>query len=155
MMEHISYKERLRELGMLSSPGGKSYEDSNNVCEYLKGRCKEDGARLCSVLPRARKRGTGHKLEHKKFSLNARKHCCAVWVREHWHRVPRGCGVSSLGICQSCLDVALCTLLWAPLLEEGLSQRDPEVPASLSHPVMLRFYESLTCRANSGDAYST
>lgn len=31
---------------------------------------------------------------------------CAVWVMECWHRIPRDCGVS-LGIFQSCLDVAL------------------------------------------------
>ena len=45
---------------------------------------------------------------------------------EHWHRLPRGCGVSSLGISQSCLDVALGTLLWVFLLGQGLEQRDPE-----------------------------
>jgi len=53
-------------------------------------------------------------------------------VTEHWHRLPRGCGVSSLGIFQSCLDVALGTLLWVSLLGQGLEHRDPEGPAGLS-----------------------
>jgi len=66
--------------------------------------------------------------------------CCAVM--EHWHRLPRGCGISSLGISQSHLDVALGTLLWVSLLGQGLEQRDPEGPASLSHDEVLWFFES-------------
>ena len=55
--------------------------------------------------------------------------CCAV--TEHWHRLPRSCGVSSLGIFQCLLDMALGTLLWVSQLEQGLGQKDPEHP---SHP---------------------
>ena len=55
-------------------------------------------------------------------------------VTEHWHRLPRGSGVS-LGICQSHLDKALGTLLWVSLLEQGLGQRDPEFPSNLSNSV--------------------
>lgn len=42
----------------------------------------------------SRTRGRGHKLEHRKFPLKIRKHFCAVWVTEHWHR--SCCGVSFL-----------------------------------------------------------
>ena len=42
------------------------------------------------------------------------------------------CGVSSLGISQSCLDVALGTLLWVSLLGHRLEQSHSQVPASLS-----------------------
>ena len=53
---------------------------------------------------------------------------------EHWHRLPRGCGVSSLELSRSCLAVGLCTLLWVVLLELelGLGHRDTEGPARLS-----------------------
>ena len=58
-------------------------------------------------------------------------------MTEHWHRLPRGCEVSSLWISQSCLDVALGTLLWVSLLEKGLEQMDPEGPVSLNNSVIL------------------
>lgn len=80
-----------------------------SVCKYLTGECKEDGATLFSVA-------------HRRFSLN-RKHFCAVWEMEHWHRQLRGCDVSSLEIFRRCLDVGL---LWVALLEPSLG------PASLS-----------------------
>ena len=64
-------------------------------------------------------------------------HSWAVQVTEQQHRLPRGCGVSSLGISSSCLDVALGTLLWVALLEQGLEQAGPEVPVNLSQPVTL------------------
>ena len=73
---------------------------------------------------------TGAPTEHQ-------EHSCAVQVTEQQHGLPRGCGVSSLGISSSHLDVALGTLLWVSLLGQGLEQRDPEGPAHLSHPVIL------------------
>jgi len=39
------------------------------------------------------------------------EHSCAVQVTEQQHRLPRGCGASSLGISNSHWDVALGTLL--------------------------------------------
>jgi len=53
-----------------------------------------DGARLFSVVPRDRTRGSGHKLKGKKFYLNTRKNCYTVRVVEHWSRVPRAAAES-------------------------------------------------------------
>lgn len=39
--------------------------------------------------PSSRARGHGHKLEHRKFHLNLRKHFCSVQVAEHWHTLHR------------------------------------------------------------------
>ena len=76
-------------------------------------------------------RGSGHELEHRRFCLNTRKYFSAV------HIFQRGCGVSSLQIFKSHLDVSLGSLLWVSLLEQGLEQMDSEVPANLSQSVML------------------
>lgn len=56
-LEHLSYEKRLRVLGL--QPKEKDVrENLTNVYEYLKRGCNEDRARLCSVVPSARTRGT-------------------------------------------------------------------------------------------------
>jgi len=79
---------------------------------YLKDRCQEDGARLLSVVPSDRTRGSGHKLKQGKFRLNMRKNFFPLRVTEPWHRLPRGVVDSpSLEIFKPHLDKVLCSLL--------------------------------------------
>lgn len=68
----------------------KAQGELSIVFTYLKGGCKEDGARLLSVVPIERTRGNGPNLKHGRLPLNIRKHMFNVRATEHWHNFPRG-----------------------------------------------------------------
>lgn len=55
-----------------------------NFDKYLKGRCKEDGARHFSVMSNDRTRGKGHKMEHTRLLLNIRKHSSTARVTKYF-----------------------------------------------------------------------
>ena len=59
-------------------------------------------------MPSDRTRGTVHKLKHRMFPLNIRKHFFTLRVTKQWHRLPSKVVESpSLKILKSCLDMVL------------------------------------------------
>jgi len=111
-LEHLPYEERLRELGLLNLEKTILRGDLTNAYKYLKGRSQVDDAGLFSVMCSNRTRGSGHKLEHRKFYLNLRKNFFTLRVTEHWNKLPREAMKSPPPeILKTCLDAFLCNLL--------------------------------------------
>jgi len=110
-LEHLSYGERLRELGLFSPKNRRLRGNLTNAHKYLKVGCQEDGTRVFPVVPRDRTRSNGHKLKHGMFQLNIRKNVFTLRVTEPWNRLPREVAESpSLEIFKSHLDMVLCNL---------------------------------------------
>ena len=66
--QHLPYKDRLREPGLLSLDTRRRRGDLLRACKCLKGGCQEDGPRLSSVVPAPRTTGNRHKLQRSSSS---------------------------------------------------------------------------------------
>ena len=89
-MEHLSYEDRLRELGLFSQEKRSLQEELKVAFQCLKESCKKERDRLFSRLCCHKTRGNGFKLNEGRFRLDIRKRFFTIRVVRHWNRLPRG-----------------------------------------------------------------
>ena len=85
-LEHLSYEDRLTELGLFSL---KALGRSNCSLPVPEGAYRKAGEGLFIRECSDRTRGNGFKLKEGRFRLDVRKKFFTVRVVRHWNRLPR------------------------------------------------------------------
>ena len=112
-LQHLSYEERLRELGLLSLEKRRLRGELSVAFQYLKGPDKQEAEQPFTRLHSDRTRGNGFKLRQGRFRLDIRKKFFTQRVVTHWNRLPKEIAyVPTLETFKARLDVALGSLIY-------------------------------------------
>ena len=121
-MEHLSYDDRQKELGLFSLEKRKLCGDLIVAFQCLKGSYRKEGGRLFSGVRGDRTRGNDFKLQEGRFKLDIRKKSFTGSMVRHWNRLPRDTVVAlSLETFKARMDQARGNLikLWISLFIAG------------------------------------
>ncbi|GAB0203097.1 hypothetical protein GRJ2_002775300 [Grus japonensis] len=107
-LEHLSYEDRLRQLGLFSLKKKRLWGNLRAAFQYLKGASRKAGEGLFIRECSGRTRGNGFKRKEGSFTLDMRKKFFPVRAVRHWNRLPReAVDVPSLEMFKARLDGAL------------------------------------------------
>jgi len=111
-LEHLSYEEKLRQLGLFSLEKRRLWGDLIAAFQYMKGAYRKAGDGLCTRVCSDRTRGNGFKLKEGRLGLDIRKKFFTLWVVRHWNRLLRETvAAPSLAVFKARLDGVLSNLV--------------------------------------------
>ena len=111
-LEHLSYQDRLMELGLFSLEKRRLQGDLTAAFQCLKGAYRKAGEGLCGREWSDRTKGNGFKLKEGRFRLVIKRKSFTQGLVKHWHRLPReAVGAPSLEVFKARLDGALNNLV--------------------------------------------
>jgi len=87
-VEHLSYEDRLKELGLFCLENRRLQGDLRAACQYLQGSYRKEGDRLFSRIHCDGTRRNGFNTKGR-FRLDIRKNSLTVRAVRQWHRLPR------------------------------------------------------------------